>query len=92
MFMRIVSSPSAANIQVSSRISRSRQTRSPPHSLAELGPGWIVVDLREAVPGLGIAWGRYGPRTELCRHGDLQLFAYREPAKRGGLFSRRRGR
>ena len=58
---------------------------------AELGPGWIVVDLRDAVPGLGIAWGRFGPRTELRRHGDLQLFAYREPEKRG-LFSRRRGR
>ena len=58
---------------------------------AVLGPGWIVVDLRDAVPGLGIAWGRFGPRTELRRHGDLQLFAYREPEKRG-LFSRRRGR
>ena len=58
---------------------------------AELGPGWIVVDLREAVPGLGIAWGRFGPRTELRRCGDLQLFAYREPEKRG-LFSRRRDR
>jgi hypothetical protein len=57
---------------------------------AELGAGWIVVDLREAVPGQGIAWGRFGPRTELRRHGALQLFAYREPAKRG-LFSRRRG-
>jgi hypothetical protein len=58
---------------------------------AELGSGWIVVDLRGAVPGMGIAWGRFGPRTELRRCGDLQLFAYKAPEKRG-LFSRRRGR
>lgn len=57
---------------------------------AELGPGWTIVDLRDAVPGLGIAWGRYGPRTELRRHGDLQLFAYRAPEQRG-LLARLRG-
>lgn len=57
---------------------------------AELGPGWTVVDCREAQPGMGIAWGRFGPRTELRRHGDLQLFACRRPEKRG-LLSRLRG-
>ena len=57
---------------------------------AELGPGWTIVDLRDAVPGMGIAWGRFGPRTELRRHGDLQLFAYRAPEKRG-LLGRLRG-
>jgi len=56
---------------------------------AELGPGWIVVDLRNAVPGMGIAWGRFGPRTELRRCADLQLFAYKAPDKRG-LFARHR--
>lgn len=58
---------------------------------ANLGPGWTIIDLREAVPGMGIAWGRYGPRTELRRHDDLQLFAYRAPDKRG-LLERLRGR
>jgi hypothetical protein len=57
---------------------------------ADLAPGWIVVDLRDAVPGMGIAWGRFCPRTELRRCGDLQLFAYRAPKKRG-LFGRKRG-
>jgi hypothetical protein len=57
---------------------------------AKLGPGWIVVDCRGAQPGMGIAWGRFGPRTELRRHGDLQLFACRKPQKRG-LLSRLRG-
>lgn len=55
---------------------------------ADLGPGWTLVDLRDAEQGMGIAWGRYGPRTELRRHGDHQLFAYRKPERRG-LFRRR---
>ena len=58
---------------------------------AELGPGWIVVDLRDAAPGTGVAWGRFGPRSELRRHGDVQLFAIREPEKRGFL-ARLRGK
>jgi hypothetical protein len=28
-----------------------------------------VVDLRTASPGMGFSWGRYGPRTEVRRHG-----------------------
>lgn len=54
-----------------------------------LGPGWTIVDARDATPGLGIAWGRFGPRTELRRHGASQLFACRPPEPRG-LFRRRR--
>lgn len=55
---------------------------------AELGAGWTIVDVRDASPGLGIAWGRFGPRTELRRHGAAQLFALRAPAKRGRFFRR----
>ena len=54
----------------------------------ELGPGWVVVDCRDAVSGMGVAWGRFGARTELRRHGVLPIFALRAPEKRG-LFRRR---
>ena len=59
---------------------------------SELGAGWFISDLRAAKPGDGFSWGRFGPRTEVRRFGDLPIFAYRKPvAKKGflaGLFGR----
>ena len=58
---------------------------------ATLADDFEIVDLRGAEIGMGFSWGRYGPRTELRRHGDELLFAYRRPPRRPrrGLFSRR---
>ena len=58
---------------------------------ATLEDDFEIVDLRDAEIGMGFSWGRYGPRTELRRHGDELLFAYRRPPRRPrrGLFSRR---
>lgn len=50
-----------------------------------------IVDLREATPGMGFSWGRYGPRTEVRRHGYERIFGYGAPPKTGlftKLFSR----
>ena len=38
-----------------------------------------IIDLRDPQPGMGFSWGRYGPRTEVRRHGYERLFAYRRP-------------
>jgi hypothetical protein len=46
-----------------------------------------IVDLRNASPGMGFSWGRYGPRTELRRHGYERIFGYAKPA-RSGLFAK----
>jgi len=51
-----------------------------------------IIDLRDPQPGMGFSWGRYGPRTEVRRHGYERVFAYRRPPKRKGRFSRRRTR
>lgn len=37
---------------------------------------------------MGVSWGRFGPRTELRRHGYERLFAYAPPEKKPGLLSR----
>lgn len=53
---------------------------------ADLVERWSIVDLREPQVGMGFAWGRHGPRTEIRRHGHERLFAYaRPPKKTGGL-------
>lgn len=53
---------------------------------AELDDRFAFVDLRDAPVGMGFSWGRYGPRTEIRRHGHERLFAYARPAKKpGGL-------
>jgi hypothetical protein len=31
--------------------------------------------------GMGFSWGRYGPKTEVRRHGDERVFAYAPPVK-----------
>jgi SMI1 / KNR4 family (SUKH-1) len=47
---------------------------------------FVFADLRSAEPGLGFEWGRFGPRTEVRRHGFVRLFALAPPAQRpGGL-------
>ena len=48
---------------------------------ATLSDACSVVDLRAAATGDGFAWGRYGPRTKLFRHGEAPLFAYQRAAK-----------
>jgi cell wall assembly regulator SMI1 len=50
-----------------------------------------IVDLRTASPGMGFSWGRYGPRTELRRHGYERIFGYAKPPKTG-LFTKLFGR
>lgn len=46
---------------------------------AELNSSWHVIDLRQATPGFGFSWGRFGPHTEIKRHGLLPIFAYKRP-------------
>jgi hypothetical protein len=55
---------------------------------AELDDRFTFVDLRSSPVGMGFSWGRYGPRTEVRRHGDERLFAYAPPEKRPGLLRR----
>src|SRR5207244_4393593 len=42
-----------------------------------------IVDLRNVSPGMGFSWGRYGPRTELRRHGYDRIFGYAKPPRTG---------
>ena len=42
-----------------------------------------IVDLRNVRPGMGFSWGRYGPKTEVRRHGHERMFAYAKPPGRG---------
>jgi cell wall assembly regulator SMI1 len=59
---------------------------------AELDARFEFVDLRGAPVGMGLSWGRYGPRTEVQRFGSLPIFACRRPDKIGlmeKLFGRR---
>jgi len=50
-----------------------------------------IVDLRTVSPGMGFSWGRYGPRTEVRRHGYQRIFAYAKPP-RTGLWAKLFGR
>jgi cell wall assembly regulator SMI1 len=45
----------------------------------ELGPGFQIIDLRNAPIGMGFSWGRYGPGTRVGRYGALPVFAYGKP-------------
>ncbi|MBN2577724.1 MAG: SMI1/KNR4 family protein [Pirellulales bacterium] len=58
---------------------------------SELPEHFQIVDLRSVEPGMGFSWGRYGPRTEVRRHGYERLFAYAKPPGRG-LFAKLFGR
>jgi hypothetical protein len=55
---------------------------------AELDDRFTFVDLRSPPVGMGFSWGRYGPRTDVRRHGHEWLFAYAPPEKRPGLLRR----
>jgi cell wall assembly regulator SMI1 len=55
---------------------------------ATLDDDFQLVDLRDVPIGMGFSWGRYGPRTEVRRHGEHRLFAYRRPERRRGWLSR----
>jgi cell wall assembly regulator SMI1 len=55
---------------------------------ATLDERFVVVDLRAAPVGMGFSWGRFGPRTEVRRHGFERVFAYRRPDRRPGLRAR----
>lgn len=45
----------------------------------ELDDSFQIVDLRQAKPGDGFSWGRYGPRTVVKRYGMHAVFAYKKP-------------
>ena len=55
---------------------------------AALDDRFVFVDLRSPEVGMGFSWGRYGPRTEIRRHGYQRLFAYARPERKAGLLSR----
>lgn len=44
-----------------------------------------LVDLRSVEAGMGFSWGRYGPQTEVRRHGYERIFAYGKAPKTGFL-------
>lgn len=54
----------------------------------ELDDRFEFVDLRSAEIGTGFSWGRYGPRTEVRRHGYERLFAYARRERKPGLLRR----
>jgi len=57
-------------------------------ALASGLPGnFQIVDLRSVDPGMGFSWGRYGPRTDIRRHGCERIFGYAKPP-RAGLFAK----
>lgn len=60
--------------------SRASALAGPDQALREfaqsLDDDWTIVDLRHREVGMGVAWGRYGPRTRLARHGWERIFAY----------------
>jgi hypothetical protein len=48
---------------------------------ADLDASFDLIDLRDAQIGMGLSWGRYGPKTEVRRFGSKPIFAYRRPEK-----------
>lgn len=57
-----------------------------------LNPSFLIADLRNPEPGMGFAWGRFGPDTILKRFGEERIFAYGKPEKKPGLLGRLFGR
>ena len=47
-----------------------------------------IADLRDARPGQGFSWGRFGPRTEIRRAGRDRLWALIPPAPKPGILRR----
>jgi len=52
---------------------------------------FTIVDLRDPKVGMGLSWGRYGPKTIVRRHGELPVFAYAAPETRS-LWARLTGK
>ena len=50
-----------------------------------LAAHYKIVDLRNVDPGMGFSWGRYGPQTELRRHGFERIFGYAKPTGNQGM-------
>jgi cell wall assembly regulator SMI1 len=46
---------------------------------------FVFVDLRSPKIGMGFSWRRFGPQTEVRRHGYHRLFAYAPPRKASAL-------
>ena len=55
----------------------------------ELDESFQIVDLRQAKPGDGFSWGRFGPNTQIERFGTHAMFAYKKP---GSVISRLLGK
>jgi hypothetical protein len=55
------------------------------HFASTLSPNFQIIDLRNAPPGMGFSWGRYGPRTEIRRDAIKPIFAYAAPPKKSIL-------
>jgi hypothetical protein len=45
----------------------------------ELDESFQIIDLRQAKPGDGFSWGRYGPKTQVKRFRTHAVFAYQKP-------------
>jgi hypothetical protein len=54
----------------------------------ELDDRFVFFDLRNPSRGEGFEWGRFGPRTEVRRHGYERLFALAPPERKPGRLSR----
>jgi len=52
---------------------------------ASLDPSFEIIDLRDAKPGDGFSWGRYGPYTVVKRYNNHPVFAYQ---RKKGWFQR----
>jgi hypothetical protein len=59
---------------------------------ASLDPNALIADLRHPQLGGGFAWGKFGPRTVIQRHGTDRLWAIARPASKPGLIARLFGR
>lgn len=59
---------------------------------ASLPESALVADLRTASLGDGVSWGRFGPKTEIRRHGSARIWGLVPPASSGSMFARLFGR
>ncbi len=59
---------------------------------SSLEPAALIADLRSPQLGDGFAWGKFGPRTTVQRHGTDRLWAITRPPAKPGLIARIFGR
>lgn len=76
--------PGAVSVR-EARLSEDQATRTFAQSLTD---ACLIVDLRNAGPGDGFSWGRYGPRTKAYRFGELPIFAYESKSRLQRIFNR----